>query len=133
LGVIGHERCNVQPPESALIDKPQLRLVIGKGDAHPQMRTGIHVGVLQQELPAHAEVGNKGVGVVVERKPEELAAPAGVKELVVEEKGSDRRGAASGGALMEDVDFGDGSPGDVCGKTPAHGFDFGKFGHVRWE
>lgn len=70
------EVVDMEPAESTLIDEAQFAIAVVEPDAHAQVRTVVVTDFRKQQLPAHAEVGDK-CAAVIEREPEVLPAPTG--------------------------------------------------------
>src|SRR4029078_1973554 len=85
--------------EGALVDEAQLRAAVGEAEPGVQVLLVARGGVLDQQLPAHAQVQDQAERVA-EVEPEVLAAPA---------NGVD---AASGQAVGEVLRTGDVAAGD---------------------
>jgi hypothetical protein len=88
---------------------------------------------LDEELPAHAEVGQEGVGVV-QRQPEVLAAAAHPGHDPARGGGCEVRRSGqvpADRARVEDLDGVDAVTHDVLRQTSAYDLDLGQLGHVR--
>jgi len=126
-----------QAPERALVDEPQLGTLVVEDDADPQVLLVRPARGGDEHLPAHPEVREHRVAVVVRARavqlePQVLPPPPGGGDRAA---GQARRevGAAlevpAHRARVGHVDPGDRAVHDMVGQPPPDDLDLGQLGH----
>lgn len=87
------------------------------------MRAWIMARSLEEQLSAHAQVRHEGMGVVVEREPQELATSTHGRERSTWQGTFQGAVGAADGSRMEHLHGGDGPPNDVVCESAANRFD----------
>src|SRR5690606_15913977 len=120
--------------EGALVDEAEFGVPgVGEADADAQVLL-VGRGVrLDEELSAHAQVGQDRLAGVLEGQPQVLAAAARGADAVALEAVREVVGAcevAAHGARMEHLSVCDGPVGDPPLESAPYDLDLGQFGHV---
>src|SRR4051812_16700479 len=114
VGAVGgrDELVEEDSPERPLVDETQFAAAVGEPDADVQVLLVRGVGRADEQLTAHAEVGDEGLAPAAlrsgQREPEVLAAPG---------RGLDREAGEAGGEVIPAADV----PTDGAGVTDLHG------------
>jgi hypothetical protein len=128
-----------QPAEGPLVDEAQLAAAVGEPEPGTQVHLVGLVGLLDEQLAAHAEVrdqrpvGRAAVGLG-HRQPQVLAAAMGGGEGAAGERADEVLGALEVAAHRPRVvhlDGGDGAAGDPAVQAAPDDLDLGQLGHVR--
>lgn len=132
FGVAGDRVLDRQSAEGALVDEPQVRAVgVGERQAHPQVGLRRCRGRADQELPAHAEVGEQGC-LLRDRQPQVLAPAVRLAELAALQPGREvrrSRGVAPHGPWVQDLHRLDGSVRCPARQSAPHHFHFRQLRH----
>jgi hypothetical protein len=120
---------HVQATEHALIEKAHLRAVIGKPQAHAQVRFIGSVNRLHSELATHPQMGDERVlprAREAERNPEELSSALRCREGLSAQGFSQRRPhLTANGARVQDVDVGHAAAGEPRFQSDPDGLHLG--------
>lgn len=129
VGIVWDEFIDGEPSEGTLIDETQFGLPCCEGHAHTQVGTRVLIRTLQEQLAAHAEMCDEGMGVVTQWQPQELAAPTHRHEGAVQEMRGKWHVRATHRSGMTHLDLRDALIEDVGGQTATNGFDLRQFRH----
>lgn len=101
-------------PECSLINEPEVGASVVKGEPGPQVRAVRRLRVANQELPAHAQMGEQRV--FPDRQPQVLPAPPDGTDLAAGQRCREviwTGQVPAGRTRMEDVDALEPAPADV--------------------
>jgi hypothetical protein len=119
--------------EGALVDEAEFGAEgVGEADADAQVLLGGRLVRLDQELAAHAEVGEDRLTGVLQGQPQVLAAAAGRADAVALQAVGEVVGAGdvpAHGARVQDLGVGDGAVGDPALQAAPDDLDLGQLGH----
>jgi hypothetical protein len=124
-----HQRCDMYPSEGALINEPQLAILIIEAKTHAHMWRSGHLCGVETKLPAHSQMSNHCQVCVIKWEPQVLSASTDVANSRTDKVHLGGLTGPSNHPGMENINGADAESWNVRGESTANDFNLWKFRH----